>query len=350
VTSTAPRGRRLAVVLVGFALAATFAPFAQSPAPANDALLATSEAAPRINAKQVLAISVDGLNVRAIRRLGRDGVPHLIRLLRQGASTRNARTQVEMTVTLPNHTSMLTGRRIVAAEGGHGVDWNFDRPRVTVQGTAGRPVASIFNRVHRAGGKTALFATESKFSIFNRSWPRAVDRSTIVQDGDNAVTRAVRRDLLRRNRAFTFLHLGAPDEAGHAHAWLSPGYMKAVRQVDHNIGILLDTIRDHPRRLGDVVIVLTADHGGKPGSRSHSDKTLLANYRIPFLIWGPGVDRGNLYTMNPTYADPGRSRPRFNGTQPIRNGDLANLCANLLGLTSVPGSLWGHDQTLSWHD
>jgi predicted AlkP superfamily pyrophosphatase or phosphodiesterase len=348
VTSTAPWGRRLAVVSVGLALTATFAP---SPAPANDTLPAHEAPTARgITKNQVLAISVDGLNVRALRRLGRQGAPHLIRLLRQGASTRNARAQVEKTVTLPNHTSMLTGRRIDAAEGGHGITWNYDRPRITVQQAAGEPVGSIFTKVHHARGKTALFATESKFSLFKRSWPTSVDRSTIVQDGDDAVTRAVRRDLLRHNRAFTFLHLGAPDEAGHARGWLSPAYLRAVRDVDRNVGVLLDTIRDHPRRLGDVVIVLTSDHGGKPHARTHSDETLLANYKVPFLIWGPGVTRGNLYDLNPTYADPGTARVRFDGTQPIRNGDLANVSASLLDLNSIPGSLWGSDQTLTWHN
>jgi len=339
------RGQRLAAVAAGFALTFTLhaAPTPAEPAPRAQA------AAPRVAVQQVLAISVDGLHVGALRRLGRAEVPNLLRLFRNGASTRNARTQVEMTVTLPNHTSMLTGRRVDAAEGGHGVVWNRDRARVTVQQAAGEQVGSIFTRVHRAGRRTALFATESKFSIFRRSWPRSVHRSTIVQDGDAAVAAAARRDLLRHDRAFTLLHLGAPDEAGHAHGWLSPAYLDAVRKVDRLIGRLWRTIRDHPRRLGDLVIVLTSDHGGKPGTLRHIDETCLCNYRVPFLIWGPGVDRGDLYAMNPTYADPGTAQTSFGGSQPIRNGDLANLSADLLGLTPVEGSLWGTGQTLAWH-
>jgi predicted AlkP superfamily pyrophosphatase or phosphodiesterase len=333
--------RRLAAGVAGLVLTATLAPVASH---------AQRTEAPRAPVGQVLAISVDGLNVRALGRLGRKNLPNLMTLFRHGASTRNARSQVEMTVTLPNHTSMLTGRRIDAREGGHGVDWNYERARMTVQRAAGGSVDSVFTRVHHAGGSTALFATEGKFSIFRRSWPHAVDRSTIVQDGDRDVTLALRRDLLRRDRAFTLLHLGAADEAGHAHGWLSPAYLAAVKQVDRNLGILLRTIRHHPRRLGDLVIVLTADHGGKPGTRQHSDETCLRNYRVPFLIWGPGVTRGDLYALNPTYADPGAARVQFTGTQPIRNGDVANVSAHLLGLRAVPGSLWGADQTLTWHD
>jgi predicted AlkP superfamily pyrophosphatase or phosphodiesterase len=305
------------------------------------------DAARRIGDRQVLAISVDGLNVSALRQLRPRRAPHLHRLFRQGARTRNARAQVEKTVTLPNHTSMLTGRRIDASHGGHGVDWNSDRSGTTVQKAAGEKVASIFNVVHRAGGSTALFATESKFSIFRRSWPRAIDRTTIVQDGDVAVTRKVRRDLVRHDRAFTFLHLGGLDEAGHEHGWLGRAYLRAAVRVDRLIGRLLRTIRRH-RSLGDVRIVLTADHGGVPGSTHHDDADRLANYRVPFVVWGPGVDRGDLYAMSPRYDDPGRSRPGFRGAQPVRNGDLANLSADLLGLRAVPGSRWGADQRLRW--
>ncbi|MDZ5623397.1 alkaline phosphatase family protein [Nocardioides bizhenqiangii] len=351
-TSSAPRDRRLAVVSVGLALTAMFAP---TPAPASDALSVPAGATVRHGeVRQVLAISLDGFNVDVLKKLGRRGAPNLHRLFRNGASTKNARTQVELTVTLPNHTSQLTGRRIFAdgGEGGHGVTWNDDRPirPDTIQAAAGEDVFSIFTQAHLAGRTTALFATESKFSLFKRSWPGAVNRSTIVQDGDHAVTVAARRDLLRRNRGFTFLHLGAMDEAGHAHGWFSRPYLRAARLVDAQLGILLEAIREH-NRLHDLAIVLTADHGGPAGETRHDDATKYANFRIPFLVWGPGVERGDLYAMNPTYADPGTTQPGFAASpQPIRNGDLANLSANLLGLTSVPGSLWGLDQSLTWHN
>lgn len=347
-TSSRSRGGRLAVVSVGLALTAVFAPTSTA---VSDGLAASEAAATGgITRNQVLAISLDGFNVNVLKKIGRAGAPNLFRLFRNGASTKNARTQIEMTVTLPNHTSQVTGRPIKIANDGHGVDWNNHIPGTTIQDDGAGDIESIFTRVHDAGRTTALFATEKKFSLWNRSWPRSINRSTIVQDGDHAVTLAARRDLLRRNRAFTFVHLGAMDEAGHAHGWMSRPYLRAAKLVDAQLGILLKAIREHAR-LRDVTIVLTADHGGKAGARGHSVPTVYANYRIPFLVWGAGVDRGNLYTMNPTYADPGRSRPLFAADpQPIRNGDLANVSANLLGLNAVPGSLWGQDLSLTWHN
>jgi predicted AlkP superfamily pyrophosphatase or phosphodiesterase len=294
-----------------------------------------AQSAPSGGPTRVLAISVDGLNVDALERLGRAGAPHFHRLLDEGASTRNARTEREMTVTLPNHTGMLTGRRIAKDRGGHGVTWNDDLRRMTVHKGAGHRVGSVFGVVHRAGRSTALFSTKTKFSLFNRSWDHAIDRFH-VDEHQTALVRAARRDLVHRNRAFTFLHLSLPDLAGHAHGFMSDEYVAAVRRTDELLGKVLSTIEDHPALARHVTVVLTADHGGN--GPDHSDPTRIANYRVPFLVWGAGVPAGDLYDLNADYADPGSGRPRYAGAQPVRNGDVANLSTDLLGLGPVPGS------------
>lgn len=314
------------------------------PAPSPVAAPAAA-AAPDARTQHVLAISVDGLNPAAIRRLGRTRAPHLYQLIDQGVSTLNARTAVERTTTLPNHTSMLTGRRVTASRGGHGVTWDDDRPGTTVQQAAGHSVASVFTVVHDAGGSTALFASKAKFSLYKRSWPQAIDRS-FTRDDEAATVRQVRRDLRTRTRAFTFLHLARPDRAGHEYGFLSSRYLTAVAQVDDEIGAVLDTIAAEPA-LDDLVVVLTSDHGGAQGSRSHSDASLLANYTVPFIVWGPTVDRGDLYQFNPDYRDPVGGRPGYGAErQPVRNGDLANLATALLGLGPVPGSELNDAQNL----
>src|SRR6478752_10177501 len=123
-------------------------------------LAPTQRHAPAPPAARVLAISVDGFNTQAIRRLGRVGAPTFYRLLDEGAGTLNARTEYEQNVTLPNHTSMMTSRRISRAHGGHGVTWDDDLPGRTVRLAAGHPVSSVFNVVSASGGRTALFSTK----------------------------------------------------------------------------------------------------------------------------------------------------------------------------------------------
>ncbi|WP_166389276.1 alkaline phosphatase family protein [Nocardioides ochotonae] len=296
--------------------------------------------------RRVLAISVDGLAPGVVRRLGPRGTPTLHRLLRRGASTLEARTAVEMTVTLPNHTSMLTGRRIDARRGGHGVTWNDATPRRAIPRDAwGRRVQSIFTQVHRAGLRTAMFAGKDKFRTFPQTWPRAIDRVLIAEDQGRLV-RAARRDLVRGGRAFTFLHLRGPDSAGHREGFGSPAYVAAVREVDRQLRGVLRTVRAHPRLRHEVVVVLTADHGGR-GEAGHDVATHAANYRVPFLVWGRGVARGDLYRLSPGRRNPGRTHPGYaRPRQPVRNGDLANLSADLLGLPAVPGSTIGTRQDL----
>lgn len=294
---------------------------------------------------QVLAISVDALNPDALRRLGRTGAPNLWRLVDEGVSTLNARTQVEQTVTLPNHTSMVTGRRIDAKHGGHGVTWNDDVAGSTVQGAAGHPVASVFSVAHDAGLTTGLFAAKTKFSLFDRSWPAAIDQVTIKEERDDALAVAVRKDLITSDRDFTFLHLGNADKVGHAKGFMSAKYLAAVKHVDGLIGQLLKAADTKPA-LADLTIILTADHGGPKGSKKHSNTSLLADYRVPFAVWGPGLEHADLYDVNPAYVDPGKRRPDLTGAQPVRNGNVANVALSLLGVDPVPGSLFGRKRPL----
>lgn len=296
---------------------------------------------------QVLAISIDALNPDALRRLGRDRAPALWRLVDEGAGTLNARSQLEQTLTLPNHTSMVTGRRINAAQGGHGVTWNDDLPGhpLTAQEAAGHTMESLFSVAHAAGSSTALFATKTKLSLLQRSWPEGLDRVTIKEERDAALVRAVRRDLLGRDRGLTFLHLGRPDEIGHANGFMGRAYLRAVRRIDALLAKVLEDADTHAE-LDDLTVILTADHGGQPGTTSHDAARKLADYRVPFTVWGPGISPADLYDINPGYRDPHRRRPGLAGRQPVRNGDVANTALGLLGLDPVRGSLFGAKRPL----
>jgi hypothetical protein len=318
------------LVCVGVVLTGAPAP-AQVPAGSHAARTTAPEA------DSVLAISIDGMSVRAVRVLGRKQLPNLYRFMRAGASTLNARTAREMTVTLPNHTGMVTGRRIAAAKGGHGVTWNDNRLRPnTVQEAAGHDVASVFSVVDAAGGSTALFAAKTKFTLWDRSWPGAIDRVTIDEDNAALVDSLVAD--LGADRDFRFLHLSPPDVAGHAHGWMSRPYLRAVRTADRLLGEVVAAVNSDPARKAGTTILLTSDHGGH--GPSHDNPRLLDDYRVVFMARGAAVDRGaDLYAINPAYADPGTRRTGYGAQrQPVRNGMIANLALDLLDLPAVEGS------------
>ena len=309
---------------------------AQTPPPPVDREPGT--AAPRqASGTQVLAISVDGLNTEAIRKLGRAGAPTFWRMMTEGARTLNARTEYEQNVTLPNHTSMLTSRRIDRQKSGHGVTWDDDRPGTTVQRAAGHAVSSVFDVVQASDGGTALFSTKPKFALYERSWPQAIDRFVVDED-QGALVGAARKDLVSAGRDFTFLHVSLPDRYGHQYGGMTAKYLAAVRATDRQLGSVLKAVDARPEFARRLTIILTADHGFAPGKKDHSAK-VLSNYRIPFIVWGAQVEHGNLYRLNPDYRDPRDTRPGYQpARQPVRNGDLGNLSLDLLGLSPVPGS------------
>jgi hypothetical protein len=306
----------------------------------------------------VVAISVDGLNPRAITALGPAGAPTFHRLMREGAYTLDARTEREQTRTLPNHTGMLTGRRIDASRGGHGVTYNTDIGRRTVHTSAGEYVSSVFDVVHDHGGRTALFATKTKFALYQRTWNTDGGRDRVgaddgrekidrfVVDTDDARLVAKLTTYLQGSPGeFVFLHIALPDEVGHEDGFMSDRYLAAVRATDGLVGTVLDTTTGRPDLRRDTVVLLTADHGGD--GASHSDQSKIANYQIPFIAWGPGVPAGrDLYSLNDHRRDPGTTRTRYEGPQPIRNGEIANLATDVLGLPKVPGSEFDADQDL----
>jgi len=339
-------GRAVSVILGLVLTGSALGPPAQAgsdagPAAANgsDRTAVAAETAPI-----VVAVSIDGLKSGAVRKLGRERTPVLHRLMAEGASTLNARSAREQTETLPNHTGMLTGRRITATHGGHGVTWNDARTDpATVHEAAGQQVESVFSTVGITGSP-ALFASKSKFSLFERSWADHLDSVTILGHNGNLVD-AVRADLGEQTRVLRFVHLSKPDAVGHRYGFGSTKYFNAVAHTDTLLGRLVATIEEQGQA-DRTVLVVTADHGGR--GFSHEDPRRLANYRVPFVVWGAGVARGaDLYKLNPDYANPGRRRTGY-ATQPppVRNGALANLVTDLLGLGPVPGSAINAEQDL----
>lgn len=306
---------------------------------------------------RVLVISVDGLNPKAITQLGAAGSPAFHRLMREGAWTFNARTLWGNTSTLPNHTAMFTGRRIDVRRGGHGVRFDADNGK-TVHQAAGHYVPSAFDVVHDHGGQTAMYSAKPKFAFYRRTWNTNGGTDRVGKDNgrakigtvdiDRSNTRMVRRlnaELKEDPATFTLLHFSLPDAAGHQHGFMGRQYVKAVQKTDALLGSVLDTVASQTSLRKHMLVVLTADHGGKKGS--HGDARQLQNYRIPFMAWGPGVPQGrNLYALNPTLRDPGTARLNYRGKQPIRNGDVANLVTDVLDLPRVPGSEFNRYRTL----
>jgi len=89
-------------------------------------------------------------------------------------------------------------------------------------------------------------------------------------------------------------------------------YRGEVRYMDHHIGELLDDLKE--RGLFDeTVFIITSDHGelfGEHGLFGHPPSGYEESFRVPFVIFGPGIpdgqrvdQLGSLLDLPPTVAD-----------------------------------------------
>ena len=303
-------------------------------------------------------ISVDGLRSDVIAFLGPEYLPNMYRMRIAGVFTDNGRTDYDYTITLPNHSCMLTGRPVLG-EDGHGVSFNSD-PGTTFEAVKGYYIAGVFDPLHDNGYSTGMYASKSKFDFFERSWDEvngAQDTSGADYGRDKldryvnmADTRALIDTFVLHMTDepldYSFVHLTDPDAVGHSYGWESIEYYQSVMKVDGLLGRIFDLV-DHGPMAGVTAVILTADHGGT--GMSHDNPLLPENYTIPVYVTGPGVPAGtDLYEFNPaSRLDPLTGRPPYDLTPPpVRNGGTSNLALELLGVEPIPGSVINPGQDL----
>jgi len=304
-------------------------------------------------ADYVVAVSVDGLGSGYLQTLVDSGkLPRFKQLETQGAGTTNARNDCDITVTLPNHTTMLTSRP-VKGNAGHGWTSNTDPAKgMTIHSKKGAYVASVFDVAHDCGKRTGLWATKTKFSLFQASYDadHGATDATGTDQGRNkldvficdkrspALTADFIRAMTEHPCNFALVHFGETDTAGHGSGWGSEAYNAALIELDGCLGRIMDLISTDPALKGRTDLIVTTDHGGKDKNHAQADDPAI--YTIPFFVWGVGVAHGDLYAWNSvTRRNPAGSHPSNAETPPpIRNGEVGNLALHLLGLGAIPGS------------
>ena len=323
-------------------------------------------------AQYVISISVDGMGSSYMQALADSNhLPNMKRIQSEGAGTNNARNDFDYTITLPNHTGMVTGRAVLGTAGAgpkiasHNWTGNGDPAAgQTLATNKGSYIASVFDVAHDHRQRTGMWASKSKFSLFVTSYDAAQGQPDVTRpdNGRNKLDlsfingntadmttnfiSAMADDASRVN--YAFVHYNDPDAAGHGSGWGGDVYIKALIKADTQIGRILDVVDQTPALKGKTAIILTTDHGGS--GRDHSNNKLALDYTIPFYVWGAGITHGDLYAMNSTIRlAPATGLAQSDGAsldrpdyapalQPIRNSDLGNLSLTLLGLPPIPGS------------
>ena len=221
----------------------------------------------------VVLVTVDGLRPDALQLVD---TPHLDRLVARGASSMTARS-VMPSMTLPAHFSAFYSLDPTR----HGVLDNDRRPPK-------QPVQGLFEAVHRHGRSAGMVfsweplrhlapAGSLRFAHFER-----LDLADLPAADHPAVDVAV--PLIEQGRfELLFVYLGAADETGHAHGWMTEEYLRQVEISDGHLGRLAAAMRP------DDVMLVQSDHGGH--DRGHGTDC-AEDMTIPWLLSGAGIRRG----------------------------------------------------------
>jgi len=236
--------------------------------------------------RHALIISVDGLRPDLLLRAN---TPVMHALFNSGSYSFWARTTAEA-VTLPSHTSMLTG--VVPIK--HGIQWNTDLP---LEHPVYPAFPTLFELAKQAGYTTAMVAGKSKF--INLAKPGTLDWQFIPSEAeieDPPVTERAVGFIDDHQPDVLFVHLPTVDNVGHASGWSSPEQIAAIEQADTCIGQILLALDRHGLR-DSTFILVTSDHGG--AGRNHGPDDPRSRH-IPWIAAGPGIRKGLDLTI---YAD-----------------------------------------------
>jgi choline-sulfatase len=287
--------------------------------------------APPVARPNIVLITIDTLRAD---RLNRGLTPTLDALSSGGTRFTHARTAVPLT--LPSHTTILTGR--LPAE--HGVRENGQR--------VPESVPSLAQRLQDAGYQTAAFVgayvldrrfgLAKGFSHYDDHVDRQGGASVQLEAERNgaAVVDAATAWLETSSSPFLlWVHLYDP------HAPYTPpaeylaraagnAYDGEVAYADAQVGRLVDRLRTRGL-LETTVIVVAGDHGeglGEHGEDTHGMLAYDGTLRVPLILAGPGVaDRG--VTAPVSLVDITPSLLRRAGVTPVIESGHQDLFADV---------------------
>lgn len=225
--------------------------------------------------QRALVVSIDGLRPDVLLRAN---TPVLHGLYQSGSFTFWART-TGFAITLPSHTSMLTGVTPIR----HQIEWNADLP---LKYPIYPRVMTLFEVAHRAGYTTAMAAGKSKFATLDVpgsiDWVFIPKQTTIT---DSEVARHAAQIIHDHKPQVMFIHFPSTDNVGHRSGWGTPEQLKAVEGADKALGEVLKAI-DAAGERDSMFILVSADHGG--AGRSHGPEDARSRH-IPWIAVGPGI-------------------------------------------------------------
>lgn len=236
--------------------------------------------------EKVFLILGDGMRSDSLEACGH---PFPKKLIDEGISYLDAKSLVP-TVTLPCHLSLFYS---VPPET-HGILANTFVPQA-------RKTDGIFEQIHKAGKKAAVFHGWEKFRDISQigmlAYSCFISESKYKFVSPVLIDKAI-KFAKERSPDFIFINIGEPDIAGHNYGHMAEEYLKAV----YNTWSYIEKVYNEVGK--DYSIIITADHGGH--DRTHGTD-MIEDLTIPIIIKTPfksskQVEKANIIDITPTIA------------------------------------------------
>ncbi len=213
--------------------------------------------------KKALLIGIDGLQLERMQVLD---TPNFDRLKILKAYTGGVKGAVseQRTVSGPGWSTVLTG----VWRNKHRISSNDD-------GAANASWPSIFRYIHESRLGAQIYSFSTWKPIHSHFFARDVPLMAAHAEGGNDAnyTQIAQKVLESASPDFMFIHLDAPDIAGHAKGF-GEEYDKAILDSDERLGLLLDAVELRERELQENWLVLvTTDHGRDRRGKHHGGQT-----------------------------------------------------------------------------
>jgi len=279
---------------------------------------------------RIVLVTIDTLRADRVGAYGDLGAhtPHLDELAERGVRFDQAIAPTP--VTLPSHTSLMTGLQPPAHGVRHNSVFSLDEE-----------VPVLAGRMGEAGYATAAFVAafvlDARFGLArgfdtydDETGQRLASKSPFSfaeRRGDAVVDAALRWLEEAPERFFLWVHLYDPHAdydppASHRRRAGGDAYGGEISFADEQVGRLL---RGITRRFGagDLVVTVTSDHGeslGEHQEATHSYTLYDATQRVPLLLAGAGLPAGRVVEEQVRLVDVAPTLLELAGAPPLEGG------------------------------
>ena len=232
---------------------------------------------------RVIVLGLDGMRPDGIENAL---TPNLHRFIREGTSTMKGRA-VYPTSSGANWSSMLLG----SGPDQHGIDrndWKLENRSIhpVVEKSNGY-APSVFDVLKDQYPNMRFSAVLDWIPIANYFDASIPDTVIDVESTTEAIDEIL-AELIDRDARFVFSQIDHMDIAGHGHGYGTEAYYREAEILDYEIGRLIEALEENGLYDNTYIITLS-DHGGK--GVGHGGKS-PEEYSIPFIIRGPGIEKG----------------------------------------------------------